>query len=163
LLRPGVSRSRLAQLPGIQANAKELESQREDFVEVLDMRGNDRVGDIRKASQGLDSVDASFKGAQFCCVKEIDRLMDLVIGERVITPSAIVFLVVELRASPPLDDRISESSSNVKDTNGTMEIDEEIDNKFLTGPNNVCQNVSGSIELRIVHMESLFDTRRLRW
>jgi hypothetical protein len=89
--------------------------------------------------------------------------MDLVIGERVITPSAIVFLHVKLRASPPLDDRISESSSNAKDTNRTMEIDEEIDNKFLTGLNDGCWNVSGSIELRIIHMGSLFDKRHLRW
>jgi translocation protein SEC63 len=75
---PGDNRFSLAQLPGIQADdVKELESQvteLEDFVEILDMRGDDRVGDIRKAVQNwgrLELVDASFKGWHFCCTEEI--------------------------------------------------------------------------------------------
>jgi translocation protein SEC63 len=66
---PGDNLSRLTQLPGIQADdVKELESQvteLEEFLKALDMRGDNRVGDVRKAVQNwgrLELVDASFKG-----------------------------------------------------------------------------------------------------
>jgi translocation protein SEC63 len=75
---PGDNLSRLTQLPGIQADdVKELESQvteLEEFLKALDMRGDNRVGDVRKAVQNwgrLELVDASFKGQHFCCNEEI--------------------------------------------------------------------------------------------
>ena len=137
---PGDDRSRWTQLPGILAeDVKELESQvaeLEDLVSALGMKDDNRLGDIKKAAQHwgrIELVEASFKGWQALCTRGYPLMIaPTVIGERVITPSAIVFLVIKVRISLPLDDRTSESP---QDIDGVIEANEEKDNDFLTSLN----------------------------
>jgi len=89
---PGDSSLRLAQLPGIkESEARELlndANSLETIAGTLEKKGDSRVSEIKKAVSRwgrLEVVDASFK----------------VIGERIITPLSIVYLVVKLRISPP--------------------------------------------------------------
>ncbi|THG98612.1 hypothetical protein EW026_g3617 [Hermanssonia centrifuga] len=91
-LIPGESSLRYAQLPGISESEAEVLSREtnalQDLVQTLEEKGDGRVGEIKKAVSKwgkLEIVDASFK----------------VIGERIVTPLSIVYLVVKLRISPP--------------------------------------------------------------
>ncbi|KDQ65135.1 hypothetical protein JAAARDRAFT_168038 [Jaapia argillacea MUCL 33604] len=118
---PADNKLKFSQLPGVEASeVKEEDVDKiEDLVDVLSGKGDGRVGEIKKAVKKwgrLDVVDASFK----------------VIGERLVTPSAIVFLLLKLRISPPgteqpaADDQ-SNGHTTLEDPN------EEKDLAFLNG------------------------------
>ncbi|KAI0057746.1 translocation protein sec63 [Artomyces pyxidatus] len=88
---PGDASAVYTQLPGIKAeDVKVLPEDTTgigEFVKLLESKKDARVDDVKKAADRwghLDLVDASFR----------------VIGERTVTPSALVFLVVKLRLSP---------------------------------------------------------------
>ncbi|KAG1764642.1 translocation protein sec63 [Suillus occidentalis] len=100
-----------ALLPG-KTKAKTLPS----FISRLEDEGDSRITEARKAVEGwsqLDVVDMTFK----------------VIGERLVTPSSIVFLLVKLRLRRPLQSD-APSSSSEKSAKAIRE-DREKDDKFL--------------------------------
>lgn len=132
----------LAQMPGFQPDEVEdiIEALEEknlpNFVKELDKRQDERKVEVEKAAKkwgNLDVVDTAFKGVSsvyFLMCSEINTLNGfIVIGERIVTPSAIVHLVVKLRISPPLDDNITLQGEKVAQSNSKAE--EEKDNEFL--------------------------------
>lgn len=116
-LLPGKTVAPQAQLPGFDGDAdvsegKDLAS----FISRLEDEGDIRITEARKAVEGwsrLDVVDMSFK----------------VIGERLVTPSSIVFLLVKLRLRRPLQSD-APSSTSEKSAKAIRE-DREKDDKFL--------------------------------
>ncbi|KAJ6485922.1 Sec63 Brl domain-containing protein [Mycena sanguinolenta] len=79
----------LAQLPSIKSSEVPAnDSDYAAFAETLEGKSDSRVVDVRKALSHwgrIEIVDVSFR----------------VIGERIIVPSSIVYLVVKLRVAPP--------------------------------------------------------------
>jgi len=66
--------------------------------------------------------------------------MRLVIGERIVTPQALVHLVMKLRVMPPKSASTSEANGNVDTENRpTIDTDEEarLDDTFLNSPRDV--------------------------
>jgi|SRR6266850_357530 len=64
----------------------------------------------------------------------------IVIGERIVTPQALVHLVMKLRVSPPKGTTTSEPNGKVDTENRpTIDADEEsrLDNAFLNSPRDV--------------------------
>lgn len=71
-LRPGQERLRLAQLPGVNEDAIEgyQGDELETFVGKLEIKGDERASEIRKAINSwgrLNLVDAAFKGQTIIC------------------------------------------------------------------------------------------------
>ncbi|KIJ19749.1 hypothetical protein PAXINDRAFT_166003 [Paxillus involutus ATCC 200175] len=114
-LVPGEAVLPQAQLPGFDAATSS--SEKHDltaFVQALEESGDDRAAEARKALnnwESLEVVDIEFK----------------VIGERLVTPSSIVFLLVKLRVMEP--NAILSPSSNVDAKNAKK--NDDIDEKFL--------------------------------
>ncbi|KAG2130456.1 translocation protein sec63 [Suillus bovinus] len=116
-LLPGKPVAPQAQLPGFDGDADVSEGKDLAlFISRLEDEGDIRKTEARKAVEGwsrLDVVDVSFK----------------VIGERLITPSSIVFLLVKLRLRQPLQ---SDALSSVSEKSAkTIREDREKDDKFL--------------------------------
>ncbi|KAK7450993.1 secretory subunit [Stygiomarasmius scandens] len=118
------AKQRLAQLPGIKVDeAKGKEGQVEDIPELisrLEADSDGRVVDVKKAAERwgrLELVDAGYK----------------VIGERIVTPSSIVYLVVKLRLSPPGRAKKEETKKEptVDEVKKSIRANEEKDNAFL--------------------------------
>ncbi|KAJ7281859.1 Sec63 Brl domain-containing protein [Mycena rebaudengoi] len=112
----------LAQLPGVKLG--EVSGRQEsytDFVQSLEKQADGRAEDARKALRlwgRLEIVNVAFK----------------VIGERIVTPSSIVYLVVKLRLVPPTD-TVSvkeEAALDVDETKRILHATEERDSAFLT-------------------------------
>lgn len=59
--------------------------------------------------------------------------MSLVIGERIVTPSSFVFLILKLRVLPPLSQPPKELDA--EEVKAKVKANEEKDYKFLTGNN----------------------------
>ncbi|KAK7051395.1 secretory subunit [Paramarasmius palmivorus] len=120
-------KQRLAQLPGIkndEVSSDKASLKSEDFAELvseLEQKGDGRAADVKKAVEKwgrLDVVDASYK----------------VIGERIVTPSSIVYLVLKLRVLPPGTNGDSQRKEPDVDTvKKNIKINEEKDNQFLLG------------------------------
>lgn len=118
---PGSDRLQFAQLPGIKMDeltslapgAKDMD----DFVQALEEKQDERMMDVQIAMEKwgrIQIVDAAFN----------------VIGERSVTPSAIVFLVVKLRLSPPCASA-TEKELDAEETKQDMKKNEEKDEEFL--------------------------------
>ncbi|KAI0052643.1 DnaJ-domain-containing protein [Auriscalpium vulgare] len=152
---PGDAVSKFRQLPGIEeADVKALPedvTDIEDFVHHLEKKGDGRVADIKKAADRwgrLELVDVGFK----------------VIGERIITPSAIVFLVVKLRLSPPslepqMNGKALESEVTVGDAIANAKKDEE----FLNSGNDAEDLQSPSSSLGVGHAPHWPVNRKAGW
>lgn len=116
-LLPGKTVAPQAQLPGFDGDTDASEGKDlASFISRLEDEGDIRKTEARKAIEGwsrLDIVDMSFK----------------VIGERLVTPSSIVFLLVKLRLRRPLQSDallpVSEKSAKA------IREDREKDEKFL--------------------------------
>ncbi|KXN80902.1 Translocation protein sec63 [Leucoagaricus sp. SymC.cos] len=114
-------RMRLTQLPSIQSKDVEALTDAKtltDVAEALESKKDGRASDIKKALEKwgtIDIVDVAFK----------------VIGERVVTPSSIVFLVVKLRLIPP-SKQIQRRELSVDETKKAVKSNDEKDEKFLT-------------------------------
>ncbi|KAJ3482277.1 hypothetical protein NLI96_g7099 [Meripilus lineatus] len=115
-LYPGQTTSKFAQLPGIkQSEAEEFAKESdgyEDLTISLEEKHDGRLSDIKKAITRwgkLDLVDASFK----------------VIGDRLVTPSSFVYLLIKARLVPPVSSnpvaKVSEDAAN----------NEQRENEFL--------------------------------
>ena len=66
--------------------------------------------------------------------------MRIVIGERIVTPQALVHLVMKLRVIPPKSASTSEANGNIDTENRpTIDADEEarLDDAFLNSPRDV--------------------------
>ncbi|KAG1764475.1 translocation protein sec63 [Suillus placidus] len=116
-LLPGKTVAPQAQLPGFDGDADASEGKDlVSFILRLEDEGDIRKTEARKTLEGwswLDVVDMSFK----------------VIGERLVTPSSIVFLLVKLRLRRPLQ---SDAPSSVSEKSAkAIREDKEKDDKFL--------------------------------
>ncbi|KAF9475267.1 translocation protein sec63 [Pholiota conissans] len=113
---------RLTQLPGISTdNLAEIAPKAKSFTDVLqslEEKADPRSSDVKKAIAKWGSVDlvsASFK----------------VIGERIVTPSSIIYLLVKLRLTPPTTDASMKKELSVEETKKAVVQEEEADEKFL--------------------------------
>jgi len=128
---PGSPGARWAQLPGLNNDEiRSLPSSSRDFAEViaaLEQRKNARVVDARKTVEHwgrIEIVDIAFK----------------VIGERIVTPQALVHLVMKLRISPPKATITTEANGTAETENRpAIDADEEarLDDAFLHNPKDV--------------------------
>ncbi|KAJ2913503.1 hypothetical protein MD484_g6889, partial [Candolleomyces efflorescens] len=115
------TRVRLTQLPGVsKADIDSFSPRPREMTEVLsalEEKGDGRVGTVRKAISKwgrVEIVDAAFK----------------VIGERVVAPSSIIFLVVKLRLTPPGSDTERKDVS-VDEAKRIVQYNEKKDEEFL--------------------------------
>ncbi|KAJ8085815.1 secretory subunit [Marasmius tenuissimus] len=115
---------RLAQLPGIKysevvgENASIQADDINDVATQLEQKGDGRAEDVKKAVDKwgrLEIVDAAYK----------------VIGERVIVPSSIVYLVVKLRITPPNHKRNDKPELTADQVKKSIKANDEKDNEFL--------------------------------
>ncbi|KAF9530979.1 Sec63 Brl domain-containing protein [Crepidotus variabilis] len=119
-------RQKLTQLPGIDTKDLEAVSPKaniSDLVYNLAEKKDPRLDNVKTAIKTwgrVDIAEASFK----------------VIGESVITPSAIIYLLVKLRLSPPgskqtPSSEIVKKELSVDETKKLVQQNHEIDEKFL--------------------------------
>jgi len=151
-LLPGKEQLKFAQLPGVKFEEKQIEaSSIGEFVEALQESGDARVRDAKKALQGwgrLELVEVGFK----------------VIGERLVTPSSIVYLVVKLRLSS------SHGSSSValidkdaEETKRIVKLIEEKDNQFLVSRKDAEDDPSNDIRSWWAHAPYWPEQRKPAW
>ena len=121
-LLPSSERSSLAQLPGVKTNdVLALPADVEDigdFVNHLEEKHDSRAVEVKKAIQKwgrAEIVDAAFK----------------VIGDRIVTPSSIVFLVVKLRLSPPPLAPVARKEPTAEEVKQILKFNEDKDEEFL--------------------------------
>lgn len=115
-LLPGENTLKFAQLPGIaEKEAIQLSGEVSDVAQVAESfaeKNDERASEVKKALSRwgkLDIVDASFK----------------VIGERVVTPLSIVFLVVKLRITPPSSQSTVKAEKEVTANGHRDKVEEE--------------------------------------
>lgn len=137
-------RARLTQLPSIQNKDVDSLDDAKSLVDVakaLELKKDHRATDVKKALErwgSIEVVDAAFKG-MFISLPQLtqdDENLPPVIGERVVTPSSIVFLVVKLRLTPP-GKTIERRELTVDETKKAIKSNDEKDDKFLTGRGDV--------------------------
>lgn len=139
-LYPGQESLRFAQLPGInQSEAEEFAKEShgfEDLTGSLEEKQDGRLDEIKKVVSRwgkLDLVDASFKGIfsgfPSNCVDS--TIYFAVIGDRLVTPSSFVYLVVKARLSPPV------SSTFIPKASDEAVNDDQRDNEFLNSRKDV--------------------------
>ncbi|KAF5377761.1 hypothetical protein D9757_008081 [Collybiopsis confluens] len=119
LPRPSPAKQdRLSQLPGIKAEDALKAEDLLEVVEELEAKNDSRVDDVKKVVSRwgrLELVDASYK----------------VIGERIVTPSSIVYLVVKLRLSPPSSSTAVKRELDVDEVKRIVKLNDEKDEEFL--------------------------------
>lgn len=118
-LPPSEVRLRLAQLPGFEPEeiSQESPASLSEFVNALEKKHDGRIPEVKKAFEQwgkVQIISAAFK----------------VIGDRFITPSSIVFLVVKLRLVPA---GIAASNQNPIELDTKAQVDRE--NEFLRSRN----------------------------
>lgn len=114
-------RVRLTQLPNVsKADIDSFTPRPREMTEVLsalEEKGDGRVSTVRKAISKwgrVEIVDAAFK----------------VIGERVVTPSSIIFLVVKLRLTPP-GSNTERKDVSVDEAKRIVQYNDKKDEEFL--------------------------------
>lgn len=129
-------RHQLAQLPGIKlSEAATNDNNYTAFAHTLEEQADGRVTDVRKAlSQWgrVEIVDVSFRGALALSHFALLLIYCTVIGERLITPSSIVYLVVKLRVAPPDAEPSNEQDVDGEEAKGLRRAIEEREDAFLT-------------------------------
>ncbi|KAJ7089651.1 Sec63 Brl domain-containing protein [Mycena belliarum] len=109
----------LAQLPGVKlSEAAANHANYTAFADDLEKKADGRVEDVRKALGHWGRV-------------EIVNVSFRVIGERLITPSSIVYLVVKLRVAPPGAELLKEEEVEGEDTKRLARATEEREMTFL--------------------------------
>ncbi|KDR74324.1 hypothetical protein GALMADRAFT_70989 [Galerina marginata CBS 339.88] len=134
-------RLRFAQLPGIDSeDISEVAPKAKDLTDVLrslEAKDDPRAADVKKALEKwgrVDIVDASFKGVSLVYLMQNSLIptRSVVIGERIVTPSSIIYLLVKLRISPPgAGSEVKEEELTVDEKKKAVQVEEEIDEKFL--------------------------------
>jgi len=149
-LVPGDDSLKFAQLPGIKTDeardfAKEAELL-DELIESLKSKSDSRVQEVKKVAQKwgkLDLVDASFK----------------VIGERVILPLSIVYLVVKLRIKPSTSD----ASTEPEKKGASTPADEEAEEEFLMSKDEASELPSGKAVTGWAHAPRWPANRKPSW
>lgn len=153
-LLPGKEQLKFAQLPNIKLGERQDSTENvEDFVGALEEKGDERVKDVKRALDSwgrLEVVDATFKGKCAFSPALYSTLLMLVltvIGERLVTPSAIVYLVVKLRLSPPRGSSPPSpiKEKDVEETKRLVKLNDEKDYHFLTAKNDVEEPSSNDV------------------
>ncbi|KAF8189741.1 Sec63 Brl domain-containing protein [Pholiota molesta] len=113
---------RLTQLPGLSTeDLQEIAPKAKTLTDVLrslEEKADPRANDVKKAIERwgrVDLVSASFK----------------VIGERIVTPSSIIYLLVKLRITPPRAEAAEKRELSVDETKKAVREEEEADETFL--------------------------------
>jgi len=143
---PGTTeaQAKLAQVPGLEDG---LELDAEDIAEVakaLELKGDARTEEVKKVVSHwgrVEIVDASFK----------------VLGERIVTPSALIHLVVKLRIVPP-----TSAESNGKAKEGG-EVDTKAEEAFLANAKDVEEMPEGAEALGAAHAPHWPANRKPNW
>ncbi|KAG6816910.1 hypothetical protein H0H87_001863 [Tephrocybe sp. NHM501043] len=153
-LLPGPERIRFAQLPGIKLEeATTLAPKANDlreFEQALIDKHDGRMLDVRTALSKwgrVEIVDAAFK----------------VIGERIVTPSSIVFLVVKLRVSPPQTCPVEEKELSVDEIKRRLTFNDEKDEEFLTSRKEAEETPSEDLLPGLVHAPYWPGERKPSW
>ncbi|KAL0949851.1 hypothetical protein HGRIS_009884 [Hohenbuehelia grisea] len=122
-----ILKSTLTQLPGVdQDEVDKLPTDApkiDEFATALEEKRDGRAQDAKEVLRNwgrIELVDASFQ----------------VIGERIVTPASIVFLVVKLRISPPGSTLNEEKDLGVDETKRLIKYNEEKDQEFLLNKEN---------------------------
>ena len=108
------------------------------FLRSLDGGDDPTINDVKKAVLEkwgrVEIVDASFKGLQSFAWHSFSLTsIATVIGETVVTPSSIVYLLVKLRISPPgATGAKKETSVEVEETNRLAQATAKEDEEFLS-------------------------------
>jgi len=129
---PGSPGARWAQLPGLMnEEIRTFPLVSRDFMDIItvleEQKKSALASDARKTMESwgrIEIVDARFR----------------VIGERIVTPQALVHLVMKLRVIPPKSASASEANGNVDTENRpTINTNEEtrLDDAFLNSPRDV--------------------------
>jgi translocation protein SEC63 len=114
--------SPLLQLPGI--SSTDLGSPDDpthgvnELVHQLEVKGDNRAADVKKAAAAwgrVEFADAAFR----------------VIGERIVTPSSIVYLILKLRITPSSESTGAQKDLDVEETKRSVKMNEEKDLLFL--------------------------------
>ncbi|KAI0092659.1 DnaJ-domain-containing protein [Irpex rosettiformis] len=150
-LLPGDTSLQLAQLPGIsQPEGRRLLHEFNSIETVasnLEKKGDSRAIDIKKAVSRwsrLELVDASFK----------------VIGERIVPPLAIVYLVVKLRIAPPSSTSSEKDKEKDQKTAATLE---KSDDEFLSSRKEADDMPEGASDGGWAHAPHWPATRKPSW
>ncbi|GJJ07811.1 hypothetical protein Clacol_002016 [Clathrus columnatus] len=136
------------QFPSITEDPKTLPDSLEGLVEHLDAKGDSRVEDVKKIGESwprLEVVDATYK----------------VIGERLVTPGAIVQLIFKLRVCPPFASLIQ--SNGASNERRESKIDAELDQAFLTDKKDFEDLPAGERLSGWVHAPLWPSDRKPRW
>ncbi|KAF8164785.1 Sec63 Brl domain-containing protein [Crassisporium funariophilum] len=132
-LPPSASeRQRFTQLPGIgQDDVKTVGPKAKDmadFLHSLEEKDDPRLKNVKKAMEKWGHVEIVCSYSFECLFM---LMIDIVIGERIVTPSSIVFLLIKLRISPP-GPATETKERSVDETKRIVQRTEEEDEKFLT-------------------------------
>jgi translocation protein SEC63 len=141
---PGSPGARWAQLPGLKnEEIRAISPTSRDFMDVISALEEQQKSalaiDARKTLESwgrMEIVDASFRGALYVAPLRVMSDVHIVIGERIVTPQALVHLVMKLRISPPKSTTTSEPNGKVDTENRpTTDADEaRLDDAFLNSP-----------------------------
>ncbi|KAJ7743136.1 translocation protein sec63 [Mycena metata] len=141
----------LAQLPDIKISEFAAnDSNYGALVEKLEEQSDGRVADVRKALDQwgrVEIVDATFR----------------VIGERIITPSSIVYLVVKLRVAPPNAESVTEEELDADETKRAVRAAEEREMTFLNSRKDAEDLLPGQTFSGGAHAPFWPGTRKPNW
>ncbi|PPQ88728.1 hypothetical protein CVT25_009686 [Psilocybe cyanescens] len=145
---------RLTQLPCIkQEDVAPLATRTKDMTDVLhslEEKDDPRSKDVKKALEKwghVEIVSASFK----------------VIGERIVTPSSIIYLLVKLRISPPGTTPSTPTELTVDETKKAVQVEEETDEKFLASRLDAEELPSSKTNGGVAHAPFWPGTRKPSW
>ncbi|KIJ32311.1 hypothetical protein M422DRAFT_76544 [Sphaerobolus stellatus SS14] len=140
----------IIQFPGMDEKAQDLPDTLERLIERLEEKEDPRIDIIRKVGEKwgrLDVVDVTYK----------------VIGERFVTPGAIVQLVIKLRIKPPVSDGPKKVESDVEQERRIAKLNDEKDQAFLLSKKDFEDIVPGDASLGWAHAPRWPADRRPRW
>lgn len=130
-------RLHLTQLPGI--SFKDLEklpakASMVDLLHSLEEKKDPRLNNVRRTLEKwgrVEIVEATFRGKPLFLIMPDLYSRSIVIGETIVTPSAIVYLLVKLRMMPPGSRPADTKELTVDETKRLVQRNHEIDEKFL--------------------------------
>jgi len=143
------ARVRLTQLPSItKADIDAISPRPKDLDDVyaaFSDTTDEKAVQVKKAIEKwgrVEIVDASFKGTLIYIWLQHELTFRLVIGERVVSPNAIVFFVVKLRLTPP-GLSTEQKDLSVEDTKRVVKENEEKDEELLLSKNDAEEVLPG--------------------
>ncbi|KAF8516019.1 Sec63 Brl domain-containing protein [Hysterangium stoloniferum] len=142
---------KILQFPGMTAPVEDLPDSPDALIEKLEATGDGRAGEVKKVGMKwgkLDVVDVAYK----------------VIGERFVSPGAIVQLVFKLRTLPPVSTKESNGTlPNVDKEKQEAKMNEERDQAFLVSKKDFEDLPAGEPLSGWVHAPKWPTNRRAKW